>query len=379
MTDWYCPLPFKHVYVDTTGISACCQTPRYQVDLYDWHNQPELLQLQKDLLEGKKPDVCNECLHQEQSFGRSLRTDSLRDYQNQIYHETDIDYIDYRSVNLCNFKCRSCDPNFSNGIAQEVRSHQSLQNFYAVPNFGKTISVKDSNIDWVYENLHQIKRLQLTGGEPTMIPGVRRLVNKVIESHRNIQIMITTNASFQDDFWFTLTEQIPNLHWTVSIDAVGQAAEIVRHGSRWNLIEKNVRWLAKNSRSLDINSVVSNLTVFSLRPLLKFGREMQMLSRSPSGLHGDLGCRHQFYVCHGEDYLNADNWPDHLKQKALDYLLSCLDLDLDFEQNNMIKGLMDQIASRKFDAQLWQSTQKFNASLDAVRNENSEFLYEAQY
>ena len=378
MSKWYCPLPFRHAYIDSTGIAACCQTPRYQVSLDEWPTHPELLKLQQELLNGNISKACQGCAQQESKFGTSLRTDSNRDYNNQVFTDTKLDFIDFRSVNICNFKCRSCNPVFSHGITQEINKYPALQKFFGPPPTSKTVSVTDVNIDWIMRNLGSLKRIMFTGGEPTVIPGVRALIKKIKQDHKDVMIMITSNASFQDDFWFEITEQLPNLHWTVSIDAVGPAAEIVRHGSDWAVIDRNVTWLAQHAQSLDINSVVSNLTVFGMKPLLEFGRRMQQLSITPSGRHGDLGCRHQFFVCQRPYHLAADNLSEELLLLAVDYLESCLPLDLDEEQRNMLTGLIVQINSAKFDSTLWGSSQTYNQTLNQIRHENHLTLYQAQ-
>lgn len=378
MTTWYCPLPFRHAYVDPRGVAACCQTPAYEVTLDQWAQHPPLKELQRQLLDGQQPSVCRMCVQSEQSQGRSLRTDSLKDYNHEIFHDTKIDFVDFRSINICNFKCRSCFPWFSHGINQELNNNPELKNFFKVNIESKTVSVTEQNAQWIMNNLGNFKRIMLTGGEPTVIPTVRELLKQIRQDHAQIQVMITTNASFEDEFWFEITQDLPNLHWTVSVDAVGSAAELVRHGTKWPVIEKNITWLAQHSRSLDINSVVSNLTVFGLGPLLEFGRRMQQLSLSPRGCHGDLGCRHQFFVCQRPYYLAADNWPDDLKPQALTYLEQCLTLDLDQEQRNMVTGLLEQISQAKFDSALWARTQHYNGILNSIRNENHLDLYHEQ-
>lgn len=378
MTSWYCPLPFRHAYIDSTGIASCCRTPRYQGSLQDWPQNPNLVTLQKQFLAGQKPAQCHSCAKEEDTQGRSLRTDSLKDYDHLIFTDTKIDFIDFRSVNICNFKCRSCFPVFSHGIAQELNRYPELQKFFAPQPKTKTVSVTDENIQWIQNNLHEIQRLMLTGGEPTMIPGVQELVKQISTEHSHMQIMITSNASFKDDFWFDITEKLPNLHWTVSIDAVGAAAEIVRHGTDWPLIEKNVLWLARNAHSLDINSVVSNISVFGLRPLLQFANRVQELSKGPSGRHGDRGCRHQFFICQRPYYLAADNWPDDFKTRLITYLDSCRALPLDQEQEQMVSGLLGQLHNSVFDPELWKRTQSYNRCLDDIRNENHLVLYEPQ-
>ena len=318
------------------------------------------------------------CVKQEEIQGQSLRTSSLRDYNNKRFTKTDIDFIDYRSFNICNFKCRSCDPRFSHGIGQDAKLNPELKEFFGSPPDSKTVSIDDTNVLWVKENLHKLNRIMFTGGEPTRIPGVKVLLEQIKLEHPHMQVLITTNASFEDNFWYRLSETLPNLHWTVSIDSVGESASIVRHGSKWNVIEKNVSWLAQNANSLDINSVVSNLTVFQLGPLLEFGRRMQKLSVTPIGRHGDLGCRHQFFVCTRPGYLSADNFSEDLLLKAVDYLKNCKKLDLDDEQSQMLDGLITQLSNATYDSVLWEKNQRFNTIIDGIRNENHTSLYKAQ-
>ena len=74
--NFYCPLPFKHAYIDSTGVSACCQTPRYKVSLDEWVSHPKLLELQQALLENRVLETCKSCVKQEEFQGHSLRTSS---------------------------------------------------------------------------------------------------------------------------------------------------------------------------------------------------------------------------------------------------------------------------------------------------------------
>lgn len=376
MSDWYCPLPFRHAYLDSSGISACCQTARNQSTLDDWPNHPYLKNLQQQILKGQIPDACSGCVRQEATQGRSLRTDSIQDYKGVVFTDTKIDFIDYRSSNICNFKCRSCNPMFSHGIAQEVRANSALEEFYPLINT-KTVSVDEGHYKWIINNLSQIKRLMFTGGEPTMIPGVKLIIEEVMKNHSDtVSILITSNASFVDPFWYDITERIQNLHWTLSIDAVGKAAETIRYGTDWKIVERNARWLASNASSLDVNTVVSNISLLHLMPLLKFVHELQASSISPKGKHGDNGCRHQFFVCAGNDRLSATNWPPEYIELVLGYINQCLLLDLDNEQQTMLLGLSNQIQTAKFDPVNWARSERLNSVLDSIRNENHLTLFQ---
>ena len=375
VADWYCPLPFRHAYVDSTGVAACCQTPRQSVSLDQWITNPYLVDLQQQILQGNMPSVCSGCQQQERTQGRSLRTDSQRDYNYQRFVDTKIDFVDYRASNICNFKCRSCEPVFSHGIAAEARNNTVMANYYPVLDT-KTVSIDAANIEWARENLAQINRLMITGGEPTYMPEIQLLVEKIVYDQLDIDVMITTNASFVNDFWCEATRLYPKLHWTVSLDAVGPAAEIVRHGTKWSVVERNVRWLSQHAASMDINTVVTNLNVMQLAPLLTFVHEIQQESRTPRGRHGDNGCRHQFHVSQRPYYLAVDNLSHELQDRAIHHLAQCLTLDLDAEQARTIHGVLAQVQQAKFDSVLWQRSVVFNTELDRIRGQNHLSLYD---
>lgn len=364
MDKWYCPLPFRHAYIDPDGISCCCKTPRQSSTLSEWPDNQWLKQIQTKFLNNEIPQECRECQQSEQDFGHSLRTNSVRDYGNEIFTDTKIDFVDYRSVNICNFKCRSCAPVFSHGIDQEVKNNPSLLKFWK-PNQTKTVSVDSINRDWLLENLSQIRRLMFTGGEPTRIREIREILETIIErDEKNIEILITTNGSFEDQFWKDLTLRIPRLHWTLSLDAVGPAAEIIRHGTVWSIVEKNARWLSQNAHSLDINTVVSELSVPGLPDLIKFVRDLQRSTTKQNG------CLHQFHVCRKPDRLAADNWPDDLRPKILSQISKCLDMDLLDYQRDFVQNLISVISQSSFDQNLWDRSRQFHSVLDSVRHED---------
>jgi hypothetical protein len=114
--------------------------------------------------------------------------------------------------------------------------------------------------------------------------------------------------------------------------------------------------------------VVSNLNILQLKPLLKFVNKLQQLSTTN-------GCIHQFYVTQRPYYLAADNLSAEMKIRAVDHLMSCLELDLDDQQRDMVTGLIDQIAKATVDPQLLSQAQEFNTQVDVVRNEDYTSLY----
>jgi len=375
MTDWYCPLPFKHAFVDSTGVAVCCKTPKQSIDLDQWANSEYVKNIQQQMLTGQIPVICQGCVNEEKMTGRSLRTDSQQDYNHQRFTDTNIDFVDYRANNICNFKCRSCFPKFSHGIDNETKNSLILQKFYKPIN-NKIAKINDVNTEWISENLKHIKRLMLTGGEPTRMPAIKSIIEQIVHDKLNIQILITTNGSFEDDFWYELTRLHDNLHWTLSLDAVGSAAEIIRHGTDWKIVEENAKWLASHAASLNINTTITHLNILHLAPLLKFVKQLQKESINPRGRHGDQGARHQFIVTQFPSHLSVNCLPPDLKTLAIDHLNKCFAIDLDAEQKQTIQGLVTHLEQVAFDSHQWQQSLEFNQELDHIRGENYIELYD---
>lgn len=320
------------------------------------------------MLAGSIPKDCQGCHQSEKDFGNSLRTSSLRDYGNQIFQDTQIDFIDYRSINICNFKCRSCYPVFSHGIDNEVKNHPVLLKYWT-PNKSKTVSVDSINRDWILENLSGIRRLMFTGGEPTKIPEIKAIIEAIASrDDLDLEIMITTNGSFQDIFWKEIVGKIKRLHWTLSLDAVGSAAEIVRYGTEWEIVDSNARWLAKHANSLDINTVVSDISAPGLPELLAYVRELQDSANDYNG------CYHQFHVCRSPEIMAADNWPLDLKTKILRNLRNIKNLR-DYQQT-FLDNFCDLLKNSQFDEKLWNRSREFHDTLDSIRGQNHRVLFD---
>lgn len=375
MSDWYCPLPFRHVYITPHGLGPCCKLMFGGADLGSWSTNPKLQNLQSSFLRGELPVKCQSCADDETLRQRSLRTDSIREYQGKKFSDTLVDFVDFRSSNICNFRCRTCNPQFSHGIANDVKNSKILQKHMPLL-LDKTVEVGDGNSQWVLDNLDQIKRFMFTGGEPTVIPGVRRIIQELIAQRRwDVNILITSNGSFQDDFWYEITENAPNIHWTLSVDAIGPAAEILRNGTVWATVEHNLRWMANNAPSLNVNTVISNLNILHLKPLLQLMRDLQLQSRSPQGRHGDQGFRHQFAVVRHPEIMSVKNLTPDLVSRAQQHLTECLTIDLDPEQRTTLESLQNILSHAVFDQELWNRSLEYNTELDRLRAENHQTLW----
>jgi hypothetical protein len=341
--------------------------------LQQWENNTFLKKIQQQTIQGQWPTECNSCQKEEKLYGTSLRTQSNADYDHP-HTDIKIDFVDYRSENLCNFRCRSCEPGFSHLIAKELEDNPKILSTFFPIKQKKYVTIDDANYQWILKNLGQIRRLMFTGGEPTVMPKVKLILQEVLaQQHKDLLVMITSNGSFQDEFWYDLTEKMRNLHWTLSIDAVGSAASIIRDGSDWTQIEINARWLAKNSSSMMVNSVISNLSLFQLWPLLYFVNNLKQQS------NGINGCDHRFHIISGNNHLAAHNFDSQLKTQAIEYLTQCQQQPWESTIQTVLRGLTQQLINSEFNQYQWQQSQEYNLELDRLRGQDHTQLFVSQY
>jgi len=364
----YCPLPFRHVFIEPRGIKPCCSfTEMQDMSVSEWLASERLRRLQDNILLGEVDSGCRDCVNNELKTGVSTRLGALKDYDGRRFDQTQIDYVDYRGSNICNFRCRSCEPYFSNGIAQDVRKSIFLQTVHQVPP-EKTAQADDPG--WIMQNLRNIRRLMFTGGEPTIMPGVREIIQAVKDQRTDTEIIMITNGSFRDEYWIDLAREMPNLNFTVSIDAVGPATAVIRHGSDWSVIENNIHKLAQHGHSVNFSTVITRLNLFQLVPLLTFAKTIRDGYDRPNG-------RTQFIqICNHPAFLSPLNWPDELRAKALSYLSSILTWEDHLPTRSVITNLIDAIKTHVYDPAQWNLGEHYNQELDLMRGEDHHGLYD---
>jgi sulfatase maturation enzyme AslB (radical SAM superfamily) len=167
-------------------------------------------------------------------------------------------YLDLRLGNLCNLKCRMCNPYNSVQIEKEwAKIDQKTQNNYSKfwnkygLEFGGCTPWYESENFWkgVEENIPYLKKVYMTGGEPTLIEGNYRFLDRCRETGYAKKIELFFNINFtnlKDRF----IEQLNDFHWAsvnASLDGYGIVNEYIRAPSRWSVIDKNFRKLAEQA------------------------------------------------------------------------------------------------------------------------------------
>ena len=265
--DSFCVYPWVHTHLNTEGdVYPCCVswTPERQSrigwlkkdSLEDLFNNDKMKQLRLDMMEGKKrPDICDNCYKREDAGFHSARQGANIDFKDELdtliasthedgYVEPVIKSWDIRFSNLCNLKCRSCGPMFSNTWAQEEKkAGAQIDSILIHPIENDTDPMENQ-----YDN---VEKIYFAGGEPLIMPEhytvLRGLIDKGV-AHK-VHIIYNTNMTkldYNNNDILELWKQFKKVVLGVSIDAVGPRAEYIRHGMKWKVIEDNLKKLKQN-------------------------------------------------------------------------------------------------------------------------------------
>jgi MoaA/NifB/PqqE/SkfB family radical SAM enzyme len=232
-------LIFKHgVTIGPTGaVRPCCafEVERGTPNLY-WNDDWEKLHAELSKRnETEWLDECAECKLSEELTGQSLRTM----YNERLDNEVGIKHWDFKINNTCNFACRMCNQTSSSTWANIVRNNQEAnwESYYD----------DKHNTRWASEALEftplmlDASYVKFTGGEPFMIPQVKKIIEQLIEEDiaPAITLELITNGSHDLRQWSHLFERFKKVNINISIEAVGNRYEYIRPGARWLTTSKN--------------------------------------------------------------------------------------------------------------------------------------------
>mgnify|MGYP001959359559 CR=1 FL=1 len=204
MADNFCIMPFVHAFVTPNIISPCCAyTSKIKLNSKNQYwNSDQLKNIQKNMLDNVRDKGCGICWKKEDRGYSSLRQHSNEIYQRHIdevkkgkQFPTPF-YLDLRLGNLCNLKCRMCISEWSSQIADEILKNPNEDWGNDKPD-KKIIELDDDTWRSLDKWIPYVKRVFMTGGEPTIIKRNLDYIQKIIESgySKKIELIFTTNAT----------------------------------------------------------------------------------------------------------------------------------------------------------------------------------------
>ena len=156
--------------------------------------------------------------------------------------------------NFCNLRCNSCWSLSSDRIHDErrkiLRKDKNLPGWIH-DEWSKEVTLasksnmnwwQDTNFDSTIKKLAPgLKRLYLTGGEPTLIRRNIEIMNMILQSgNADCYVALTTNLTHWNEEFYDTLVKFNNGEVQISIDSVYDRNEYIRFPTKWEHIEKNM-------------------------------------------------------------------------------------------------------------------------------------------
>ena len=386
-----CTAPWMHLNFEPDGkVIPCCLTSSHQYFLGDLNtdsieeiwNSSNMKKLRLQFLNGEKPEICHKCFDEEKLTGLSTRTNYNKDFSNVLEkipnitledgtcEELDLQYWDFRFSNLCNFKCRSCGPRYSSSWVPDAKKlgitdQQKVWNIESIN--------KKTNFNFLNNQISKVKGIYFAGGEPLLMDEHWYILDKLIENNRlDVKLSYNTNCSTLTygkkhiiDYWKQW--ELGKLEVWPSIDEIGKRAELLRSGTIWNKIEKNLEELTKYD-NIDLRPAITvgAWNVYRLPEIISYLTDLGVIRHRTNF---DI-----FFInlIIDPDHYSINILPDKFKKDIAEKLKSFI-IEYNKKYNtNITRGLMQIFNELKkpFNLDLAKKFVSTTLELDKIRKEN---------
>ena len=401
----FCMHPFTGLATREDGaIKVCCRShPIGNIQdntLEEIWNNESMKRIRKQVLTGYRPSECEPCFRLEDQGVESLRQRHINGnipeariklYPNSVHSMNkdftmpfEIPTIELKLNNLCNLKCRMCNPTDSTSWNDwnEVEEFYAKEDNYLVKNIQALKLMESPYLDKFTDNpkwwssfeklLPYFRRVEFAGGEPLTDPTHYSILEMLQPYAKDIEIKYATNLTSLGKGNRNIFEYWPafkSVAVNVSIDGLEDSYEYIRGNADWNELIANIKEIQKIpnvSRIVGAVAVqVSNIMI--LDKMIKYFLD-------------ELGIVFYTNMVNYPNVLSSQVLPEHLKEQATinlnfakmyieDYKLvkqHPMLLDLTLKQiDGIINYMWAQDQSSK-----WPDCIEFNRRLDATRNQN---------
>jgi hypothetical protein len=399
----FCMHPFTGLATREDGaVKVCCRSQPVgwiqNESLEEIWNNAQMRETRRQVLNNERPIACVPCFNLEDQGVESLRQRHIKNsfpdsrvnlYPNALDNLRD-DYsmpfefptIEIKINNLCNLKCRMCNPLDSTQWKDwgSVVEYYKEENNYLVDAVAKLGLDKRPHIDLFVEredfwtNLEKLlpyfRRVEFAGGEPLMDPSHYRILDMLAPYGQDIELKYATNGTVLGikggrtihDYW----PKFKSVKVNVSIDGIHEVYNYIRSNGDFKTVEENIKIFKSMP---NVPYVVGAFTV-------QAGNVMQ-LSDAISYFLNEMGIVFYSHRVNYPNVLSAQCIPTDLKKIVIDKL-ERLDVETFPIMNThpyILSVTKQQIQDNinflknKDMSHLWPKTVEFNRRLDLSRKQ----------
>jgi sulfatase maturation enzyme AslB (radical SAM superfamily) len=378
-SETFCRMPWTNLQVEQDGsFRPCCRINAFktkrQLIYSEYQKSDEMSELRTSLLSGEKHAACERCWKDEETGNYSFRKIENRGQEQHIFsvnEEPGLKTIEIRLGNICNLTCRMCAPNYSSHWFEEVKRNPDI--FSEIPDFQPYLRLQQFRFDLEEDRLKQLvqtmqscQALLFSGGEPFLSKGLPVFLKSLIESglHQNISVGLSTNVTvFNSEIWKALLN-FKQISVSLSVDGVGPVNEYIRTHSKWDLVRQNLfqfKKLASSNCSLILAPTINVYSAFYIADLLRFYL---------NELYPIVELKSKFNFQTTPRWQSLSVLTRAMKEKIYSELSEFKNQNLPQNIEDFIGTLRLRMLATDFDQELFDQFQKYNASLDQVRNQS---------
>ena len=364
-----------------------------------WNNE-SMCRIRKQVLNDERPPECEPCFNLEDQGVESLRQRHITGvipearitlYPNAISKMSEnytmpfeIPTMELKLNNLCNLKCRMCNPTDSTSWNdwKEVEEFYIKENNYLVKNIQELKLIESPYLDKFTDNpawwssleklLPYFQRVEFAGGEPLTDPTHYRILEMLQPYASNIEVKYATNLTSLGkgsrnvfDYWPAFKSVAVN----VSIDGIGSSYEYIRGNGCWDDVVVNIKRIQEIS---NVSRIVGAVAVQV--------SNIMILDQMIETFLDDLGIVFYTNMVNYPNVLSIQVLPNELKSIAITRLRNVQKRVPEFKyvkENPILLGItlqqIDGIVNfilAKNTTHLWNDCVEFNRRLDVTRDQS---------
>jgi molybdenum cofactor biosynthesis enzyme MoaA len=360
-----------------------------------WNNDT-MQRIRRQVLSDERPAECAPCFTLEDQGVESLRQRHIKgeipEARINLYPNTPLQEVmpfefptmEIKMNNLCNLKCRMCNPMDSTAWNDwsEVEEHYKKEDNYLVKKINdlnlKNKPFLDSFVDtdnwWAsFEKLlPYFRRVEFAGGEPLMDPTHYKILDMLAPYGDNIEIKYATNLTMLGKSNRTVWQYWPkfkSVAVNVSIDGIGTSYEYVRGNASWVELINNIKQIQTIS---NISRIVGAVAVQV--------SNVMVLDKMIEYFLDDIGIVFYTNMVQYPNVLSAQVLPKPLKMLAIARLINIQSRLEEFKlikqhpmllelTNGQILGVINFLLAND-QSDKWQECIEFNSKLDITREQS---------
>lgn len=389
------------IWLNTGTSSSCHRVKSFPLDpnnFNNFHNLPQKIQDREAMLRGEWPIKgrgCEYCKTIEEAGGWSDRQHNneiggynpheLKD--NPFATHVSPKIVEIFAQNTCNLACLYCNENLSSKIEIENKHYGPMESkiggvYYQQTSKSRAEKYFIDFLNWLEDNIQNLGRLHLLGGETFIQHRLLGSVLDIIERKPNpfLQLNIFSNFNAPEKYFYSYINRIKDyanaknigrFDLTCSVDCWGPQQEYVRSGLSLEKLEEYLDYATQQDEKwlwLNVNQTISSMTIKTMPELID--------KINSYSVKRHIG--HYFMFVDGIEYQHPKIFDYSLWEKDFDLILHKMNGN-DIKKQEALKRMLGinqmlQKNCKQNDSQI-QKLHKFLDEIDVRRNTNWRDLF----